>query len=103
MSLNIQINTFIASFLFGLFFGIELRLNHKFIYQSNKTYKILTTFFFVIVNVLIYFIILKKVNYGILHIYAILAIIIGFLVEHFGMKYLLDIFAKKQKKWYNLS
>lgn len=102
MNLELQIQTFIVSFLFGIFFGIELKLNYKFIYQSKKIYKIMTTFFFVITNILVYFIILRKINNGILHIYGIIAIILGFLVEHFLSGYLSTIFTKVFKKWYNL-
>lgn len=101
MNLELQILTFVVSFLFGVFFGIELKLNYKFIYQSNKIYKIITTFFFIMTNVLIYFIILRKTNNGILHIYGVLAIILGFILEHFVEKHLINIFAKIFKKWYN--
>lgn len=83
MSLDIQVLTLLVSFLFGIFFSFELELNYKFIYNKNKFIKIFSSFLFIITNVLIYFILLKKVNYGIFHPYTIISIIIGVFAEHY--------------------
>lgn len=98
MNLEKQILTFIFSLLFGLLFAIELKLNYRFIYQENKIYRITTTFLFVLINVFLYFILLQKINHGILHVYGILSIIIGVIIEHFVEKYLRGLFANKIKK-----
>lgn len=101
MQLYTQIITLLFSFLFGIIFSIELKLNHKFIYQNNKIYKIITTFLFVLINVLLYFIGLKKINNGILHMYGLISIMIGYIFEIYVEKFLSSFVAIKYKKWYN--
>lgn len=98
MDIKTQIIILGVSFFYGVFFSFFLSLNYKFIYSDKKSIKIIVSFLVVFVNVLLYFIILKKINYGIFHIYEILALIIGFIIENwFG-----SIIAKRLKKWYNL-
>ncbi len=101
MSLNTQINTILASFLYGIFFSRMLDINYKFIYEAKKTYRIIISFLFIIVNVLLYFIILRKVNYGILHNYGVLSIIIGVIFDHFIVSKVVKLFTNKIKKCYN--
>lgn len=103
MSLDIQINTLLASFLYGIFFSRMLNINYKFVYESKKIYRIIISFLFIMVNVLIYFIILMRVNNGILHNYGILSIILGVLFDHFIVTKLLKMFTKQIKKCYNHS
>lgn len=78
MDIYTQIKTIIFSFIYGMFFFFFLGLNYKFLIGNKKFLKILLTFLFTCVNVLLYFIILKKINYGVFHIYEVLAIVIGF-------------------------
>lgn len=82
MSLNIQISTLLFSFIFGVCFAFLVHVNYRFIYHSNKLIQVLFTFAFVLLSTLIYFIILEKMNYGTLHIYYFIMIILGFLLEH---------------------
>ena len=98
MILKVQILTLIFSFLFGIIFDLEIKLNYKFIYQEKQLYKIITTFFFVMTNVLLYFIILQKINNGILHIYGIIAIIIGFTLSNYVIVFLQEKIEKIVKK-----
>ena len=91
MNLKIQIITLIYSFIYGIIFSLLLNLNYKYIYQGKKIFRIILTFIFVLDNMLLYFLILKKINYGILHIYEFLAIIFGFIIEN-------TLFAKLYKK-----
>lgn len=79
MTLKIQIISLIVSFLYGIFFSFLLNINHKLIYSSNKYIKIIGTLLFVIFNSLLYFLILLKVNNGIVHIYCIFSLILGFI------------------------
>jgi len=78
MSLSIQILSFVISFFYGIFFEILLELNTKIIYSSKLIVKIIGTFLFVLFNTLLYFIILLKINNGILHVYFFLCIILGY-------------------------
>jgi uncharacterized membrane protein YjjP (DUF1212 family) len=78
MSLDIQIVSFVFSFFYGIFFEILLELNSRIIYSSNWFIKIIGSFIFVIFNCLLYFLVLLKINNGILHIYFFLCILAGY-------------------------
>ena len=76
--LDIQIKSIVFSFLYGMFFSFLLNLNYKFIYYSKGILKILINIFFVVDNVLLYFIILRYINNGIVHFYFLLSLVIGY-------------------------
>lgn len=97
MDIKIQLITLIFSFFYGIFFSIYLGINYKYIYSNKKIFKIIITFLVVITSVLLYFIILRKINNGILHPYHILALIIGFIFQNLIKEKLVKII----KKWYN--
>ncbi len=80
MNLRIQLISLIVSFLYGGFFYLLLELNSKFLYSSNLVVKIVVSFLFVMFNVLLYFLILMKINYGYVHLYFFLCIILGYFV-----------------------
>ena len=82
MSLNIQINSLIFSFAFGIFFSLFLDLNYKIIYNSKKIIKIIGTFLVIFSSVLIYFIILLNINNATFHLYELIMIILGFYIEN---------------------
>lgn len=94
MNIKIQIITLVVSFFYGIFFSLFLSLNYRFIYSDKKIIKVIISFLVIIVSVLLYFIILRKINYGIFHAYEILAIILGFTIEN----WLNGIIAKRIKK-----
>lgn len=94
MNIKLQIITLVVSFFYGIFFSIFLSLNYKFIYSDKRIVKTIVSFLVVIISVLLYFIILRKINYGIFHIYEILALIMGFIIEN----WLNGIIAKRFKK-----
>ena len=83
MILETQIYTLLFSFIFGSFFGLLVRINYFFLNHSNKFIKILFTVVFVTIFTLIYFIILEKLNSGIIHIYYFIMLILGFCLEQF--------------------
>lgn len=97
MNIKLQITTLLFSFLYGIFFSFFLSLNYKFIYSDKKILKTIISFLFIIVCVLLYFIILKKINYGVFHVYEILMIILGFVLENLIVRFI----ANKKKPWYN--
>ena len=82
MPLVIQIYSLLFSFGYGIFFFILLELNCKFIYSNNIVMKVLSTFIFVIFNTLLYFIGLKKINNGIIHIYFLLMILFSYTISY---------------------
>ena len=81
MNLNTQIKVLLFSFIFGIFFALMIDINHKYLYSKKKLFKVIFTFLFVLVNIFIYFLILKNINEGIVHIYSMICIIVGFIVE----------------------
>lgn len=93
MNLETQIKLIIFSFTFGAFLGLMIDINHRFLYTPKKNYRIVFTFCFVIVNAFLYFLILQKINNGIIHIYSLFCIILGFFSELFIRKRVV-----KQKK-----
>lgn len=98
MSLKVQINLILISILFGSLFSLYLRFLYPYIKKQKKYVYYFLSFFTVFNFSLLYFVILQKINNGILHIYAFLCIIIGFLLEH-TLHSLLD---NHIKKWYTL-
>lgn len=98
INLTLQIKTLLFSFCFGIFFAIMVNINLKFILSSNKFTKLIFTFLFVTINVLIYFIAIKKINDAYIHPYFILMIIVGYIVEIFIQK----LIVKMLPKWYNV-
>ena len=94
MSLKIQFLTLGYSFLYGIFFSFLLTINYKFIYNSNKIIQWLITSLFILTNVLFYFLILKKINNGIIHPYFFLVFILGIIVEIYGARLVAKHFKK---------
>ena len=80
MNLTTQIKLILFSIAFGIFFNIFLNFNCKFIYSYNNFIKILSSFLFISINVLLYFICLYKINNGIFHIYSLIIILLTYLL-----------------------
>ena len=92
MDLDTQIITIIFSFLYGIFFGFFLHINCKIIYHEKKYIKYIGSFLVILINVLLYFLILKQINYAIFHPYCLIVLTLGFYIHH--------IIVKQIKKWY---
>ena len=86
MSLEVQIQSLIYSFVFGIFFSYTINLNYRYLFSSTKVFKIIINFLFILVHVLLYFILLKMINSGVLHIYFLLVMLIGVLFGHYYSK-----------------
>lgn len=93
MILKVQILTLFFSFIFGIYFSYMIKINYKYIFNLKRFYKITGTILLITLNVLIYFIILLKINNGIIHTYSLLMIILGSYIE-----YLLGLIVKHNKK-----
>ena len=81
MNITTQIKTIIFSVIYGIIFSCLIDVNHKYL-TKNKIINIIITFIFIITSVLIYFILLKKLNNAIFNSYEIICIIIGFIIEN---------------------
>lgn len=80
MVLKIQICSLIVSFVYGILLYFLLEINSKFIYSSSLVVKIMSSFLFVLFCCLLYFVILMRINYGYIHFYFFLCIVLGYYV-----------------------
>ncbi|MBQ7137210.1 MAG: hypothetical protein IJO43_04470 [Bacilli bacterium] len=78
MSLEIQIQSLIVSFIFGMFFSVLFNLFYKFLFIRKKIIKITVNFLFITITTLLYFSVLCIINSGIIHSYFIIMLILGF-------------------------
>lgn len=88
ITLKLQIYTIIFSFLYGVGFSLLLDFNYRFIHSKNKFVKYFSTIMIVTLSILIYFIGIMKISYGIFHIYSILCIIVGYILTSFVVSYI---------------
>ena len=86
MELSVQIISLIFSFFYGVFFGLFVSLNYKIIYNEKKFVKYLGSFLVIFVSTLLYFIILRKINYADMHIYCLIVLSVGFWLYNFIVK-----------------
>lgn len=86
MSLEVQIQSLIYSFVFGIFFSYTMNLNYRYLFSSTKLIRIIINLLFVLVHVLFYFILLKMINSGVLHIYFLIVFILGFCFGNYYSK-----------------
>lgn len=77
INLSIQIKMIIFSVLYGITLYFFLNTFKKIIYNKNKKVKIIFTISFFLVNSVLYFLILKKINNAILDRNLLIMLIIG--------------------------
>lgn len=96
MTSNLQLISFSVSFIFGIVFALLTILNFKIVNNSLKFIQNIITFIFVMDMIIIYIIIMYKLNHGYFHLYFIIMTIIGFFVGIFvHTKYLSKIDVKR--------
>lgn len=83
MALFQQILTIIISILYGCIFYLLILLNKKILFDTNIIKRIISNTLFIIDMVLIYFILIKYINNGILTYYSYLLIILGVLIQNY--------------------
>lgn len=88
MNLKIQCFSFLFSFLFGIFFFLILYFHRKFLFTNLKIFKFINPFVFVLDMSLLYFLGLKKINEGKIHIYFLFVFLIGCYCSCKIMKYI---------------
>ena len=87
MNYKIQIISLAYSFGYGILFFFLNILNEK-LSSKNKLIYIIELFLFIIINALLYITILYKINFGILHIYFLFMLMLGFYFASFIKKIL---------------
>ena len=78
MSIKTQVLSLLFSLAYGGFFSFIYHINYKYIYGQKRIYAITITFLVVFNGALLYYLILRQINYGILHPYFLLMLMIGF-------------------------
>ncbi|MFV0275382.1 MAG: spore cortex biosynthesis protein YabQ [Bacilli bacterium] len=91
MNLYLQIQSLIFSFIYGIFFYITFWFSNRILDFKKEKKEIIYNLLFSINHVLLYFIILKSINRGSLHLYFLILFSIGFLVG----KYICAFWKKK--------
>lgn len=80
MDAKTQIMVLLVSFLYGIFFFYSSKLNNFFIKDKNKIYRSIITILFMYNIVLLYIIMIFKINNGKFHPYFFIMLILGFLI-----------------------
>ncbi len=83
MELSVQLQVLTVSFVYGILFSYLIKVQYRFLFDSKWFYKILLTFLFVFDNCLLYFLILRKINNGVFHIYFLFMLVIGYLFGYY--------------------
>jgi len=86
MNSNMQLISFLVSFIFGILFYFVTILNFKLIENLKRYVQHILTFIYVIDVTIIYIIIFYHLNKGYFHIYFILMVFVGFFIGYFLYK-----------------
>ena len=78
-----QVLTICSSIIYGNIFYLLLLTNKKMLFQENIFKKIISNIIFILDMVLIYFIIMRYINNGIITYYSYLLILLGILIPRY--------------------
>ena len=92
-----QLLSFIFSFGYGIIVSYFYNLNYNFIYKSSILYKIVINFLFCINMGLIYFLLMRVINNGVIHIYFVISFLISFVLFSGKYKYLRKLINEPKK------
>lgn len=79
MDLETQIQSLISSFVYGMYLSLTYNLLYRYLYSNHIVVKIIMNSAYTIINVLVYFIMLRLINEGIVHPYFLISLLIGFI------------------------
>lgn len=86
MTSIIQLYSLALSFVYGIFFCILSKLNFKIIDSMSRFLRYILTFLFVMDMVIIYIILIYKLNKGYFHMYFVLLVFCGYLIANILLK-----------------
>lgn len=96
MNSNMQLLSFLVSFIFGIIFYFITIINFKLINDLKLYLKHILTFIYVLDMVIIYVIIFYHLNKGYFHIYFLLSVFLGYFVAFLTNKKFLSKICVKQ-------
>lgn len=79
MKIDVQLLSFLVSFLYGIGFYLFTRFNKFMLSNKNNVIKFLVTLVFIIDVVILYIYFMYKINYGNIHPYFVVFVVLGFL------------------------
>ena len=85
MNLKVQLLSLGFSFGFGILFSIFIKINYKLLFLSKKYIQIISNFLFLLDMSLCYFLIIKYINNGILHVYFLLLFLFGWYIGNYNL------------------
>ncbi len=77
MTLEVQIQSLIYSFVYGLFLALLMNLGYRYLFTGKKWRRYLFDFLFVLASAILYFALLRMINEGIIHPYFLLSLFLG--------------------------
>lgn len=80
MNSYIQVICLVVSFLYGIFLYFSNHFNYNILKDKNIVVKIFGNILYILNATLLYILFLYKMNYGILHIYFIFFIVLGYVL-----------------------
>lgn len=83
MSLKIQIISLVVSFIYGIFTFFVYNSVSRFLFSTKIVNKIISNFVFVLFMTLLYFFIMVKINYAVIHPYFLGVFAVGFLLSRY--------------------
>ncbi len=83
MSLTEQAVSILFSFLYGILIYFTYKISYKYLYANKKIYSFFNSLLFVVDSTLVYFIIMYKINEGIINILFVLITLITFLLLNY--------------------
>ena len=86
MNIELQIQSLVFSLVFGLFFSFVYNLFYKYLYKGVMFIRIIMNFIFIISLASLYFMFLSIINNGIIHLYFIIMLFIGFIMGNIKTK-----------------
>lgn len=81
MNSYIQVISLLVSFIYGIVFYILSKFNKYIISNKNNIVKLLVTTVYVVDMVIIYIFIMYKINFGNIHPYFIISLILSFVLS----------------------
>lgn len=97
MGLRTQIISLLFSFVFGIIFSICTNINYKFLFCKNLAFKITITIIYVVDTSLAYFLIIRRINEGVIHSYFLLSVALGFFIGFVNLSKYVNLFKNKVK------
>lgn len=83
MNVKLQIISLLTSFFYGILFYLLILVNYNMLNNKKKLVKIVFNIIFIIDNVLLYSLMIYKINNGVFHIYYIIMMTIGFCLIYY--------------------